>query len=517
MKQTTKKLLSFVLAVVLCMTSIPTSYSTVYAKDTENIQVYSTVLWPEYATEDYYTITVDSIGRKATLEYTFVTKPDEWKSMNLTLLAKVTVKRQYDNFVNTNTQGIQVLHEYYNSEDRTVTKVLDFSKTAIKNYESTATPNGTEGTIDKYELLIRNTTNMSIMDGDFYIKGGKLSFEPYHSHEEDVLSHLTKQYKPTDFAKFTTNDYNAYNKNGFLNTLQTKVKEITAGCNSDFEKYIAIHDWICSNISYDYPAYNMILGMSNPPNKQELFHIASNPEKVYTYQRAVCDGYSNLARLMFLSAGIPCMKIIGLSASGHSDIGIDQLYYILPDTMLTERADSHAWNAIYLNGSWMFADFTWDAGGKYYGDNSAQNVAPYMAGYKWSNCTAYTFGNGHISFFGPNGRFPFTTKELYPNQNNLENVLSKNPAISKITPANGTISLSWKKISGAKGYEIQCSRNKKFTSIDKITQTSASKTSVKLSKLKKKTTYYLRVRSYTTSYGTPVYGPWSSVKKIKTK
>ena len=36
-------------------------------------------------------------------------------------------------------------------------------------------------------------------------------------------------------------------------------------------------------------------------------------------------------------------------------------------------------------------------------------------------------------------------------------------------------------------------------------------------KLKKKKTYYVRVRAYTLSNGKKVYGKWSSVKKVKIK
>ena len=43
------------------------------------------------------------------------------------------------------------------------------------------------------------------------------------------------------------------------------------------------------------------------------------------------------------------------------------------------------------------------------------------------------------------------------------------------------------------------------------------KTKVKISKLKKKKKYYVRVRAYKSVSGKKVYGAWSKVKTVKTK
>lgn len=46
---------------------------------------------------------------------------------------------------------------------------------------------------------------------------------------------------------------------------------------------------------------------------------------------------------------------------------------------------------------------------------------------------------------------------------------------------------------------------------------STTKTKYTVKKLKKKKTYYMRVRAYTLWNGKKVYGKWSSVKKVKIK
>jgi uncharacterized repeat protein (TIGR02543 family) len=82
---------------------------------------------------------------------------------------------------------------------------------------------------------------------------------------------------------------------------------------------------------------------------------------------------------------------------------------------------------------------------------------------------------------------------------------------------SGKLSVSFKKVSGAKGYVITYSTSKKFTSstTKKVAVTSTKKT---LTKLKKGKTYYVKVRAYKTdSTGKKIYGAYSKVKKIKVK
>ena len=76
------------------------------------------------------------------------------------------------------------------------------------------------------------------------------------------------------------------------------------------------------------------------------------------------------------------------------------------------------------------------------------------------------------------------------------------------------ILLKYKKVSGAKGYEISYSTDKKFKKA--VTKKNTAKTSYTISKLKKGKTYYVRIRAYKMdSTGKKVYGKYSSVKKVK--
>lgn len=92
--------------------------------------------------------------------------------------------------------------------------------------------------------------------------------------------------------------------------------------------------------------------------------------------------------------------------------------------------------------------------------------------------------------------------------------------VKKVTAKNSgkkTVTLSWEKVTGAKGYQIQYALNKKFTKKKKAKFINKGKGKATIKKLKKKKTYYFRVRAYKLNGKKKIYGKWSSVKKVKIK
>lgn len=93
------------------------------------------------------------------------------------------------------------------------------------------------------------------------------------------------------------------------------------------------------------------------------------------------------------------------------------------------------------------------------------------------------------------------------------------PKIDKLTAKESGFSVTPDiSESFADGIEIQYSTDKKFgKSVKTKTVKNHSDNAVSIEKLKKKTTYYVRVRAYHKSGKTKVYSSWSSVKSVKTK
>ncbi len=186
------------------------------------------------------------------------------------------------------------------------------------------------------------------------------------------------------------------------------------------------------------------------------------------------------------------------------------------------------------NGWWWLRSpgiFPYYAENVYYGgcvagyilanDNSSIAIRPALhlnlSSNKWSKA-------GTVSSDGKESVIPYKpTTTVKPTQTSQPKSVAKPTKISapgkvtKFTAKNKkkkSVTLTWKKDSGAKGYQIQYASNKKLKK-KKSKLTTETKFTVK--KLKKKKTYYFRVRAYKLNGKKKVYGKWSGVKKIKIK
>ena len=94
------------------------------------------------------------------------------------------------------------------------------------------------------------------------------------------------------------------------------------------------------------------------------------------------------------------------------------------------------------------------------------------------------------------------------------------PTIQTPKAAKKAVSVKWKKVAKAQvtGYQVMVATNKKFTkNVNKTFVNGYNKTSKKMTKLKAKKTYYVKVRTYKTVKGVKIYSDWSKVKTVKTK
>lgn len=102
---------------------------------------------------------------------------------------------------------------------------------------------------------------------------------------------------------------------------------------------------------------------------------------------------------------------------------------------------------------------------------------------------------------------------------NMKITTLKKTSISKLTNVKGKkVKVSYKKVANAKGYEVQYSTSKKFSQNVK-TKNAGAKTSITLSKLTKKKTYYVRVRAYIIDGNgqKELVSAWSTTKKVTIK
>ncbi|MCR5586124.1 MAG: hypothetical protein K6F77_01150 [Lachnospiraceae bacterium] len=146
-------------------------------------------------------------------------------------------------------------------------------------------------------------------------------------------------------------------------------------------------------------------------------------------------------------------------------------------------------------------------------NNSEKSVAVNNVG-----VLKYTLDPGtyYVKFQGyGSGKFTFRVSQLgtvaeTDDSNKLGKVTIKSVKNNK----KGSVLIKWYDVDGADGYDIQYSLKKSFSG-KKTKKSSYSMVNIK--KLKKKKTYYIRVRAFVITDEGKVYGSWSKVKTVKIK
>lgn len=114
--------------------------------------------------------------------------------------------------------------------------------------------------------------------------------------------------------------------------------ELTDDQPTDSLKVKAIYMWMTKHIEYD--VWGLTYGGGS----------YTNPNDILRHRKAVCLGYSILFDSMCAVAGIPCEPVYGY---------VYMPWYEIGDTFFL---DSHAWNAVQIDGEWKLIDATWGAG-----------------------------------------------------------------------------------------------------------------------------------------------------------
>lgn len=156
----------------------------------------------------------------------------------------------------------------------------------------------------------------------------------------------------------------------------TLANEITQGLDSDYDKALALHDWVAKNIFYDTDSVD--------GNTNAAPYIATD---VLKSRRAVCLGYANLYASLCRSLNIPCNVVTGYALGfGTGDTRWN-------NENISTTDGNHAWNEVYIDDRWVIVDTTWDSKNKL-----TDNV-----GYKNENIS-HLFFDANLKFFSNNHR-----------------------------------------------------------------------------------------------------------------
>lgn len=164
-----------------------------------------------------------------------------------------------------------------------------------------------------------------------------------------------------------------------------KAKEVLAQiCTdqmTDYQKALAIYDWIITNNEYDNTTYDSALG--TPFSSDNLSEMSFYASGMLLNNLAVCKGISQTFSLMCNIEGIKTLETFGIVGSGidwanvdfsvsAKEIGMAMMGLSQnPQAIATanlladfETVGAHSWNRVYLDAGegeqWYIVDATWD-------------------------------------------------------------------------------------------------------------------------------------------------------------
>ena len=143
------------------------------------------------------------------------------------------------------------------------------------------------------------------------------------------ISYLIMAVMVTIKSEFLYNDKQITETENKLRQIIAKISSRLTPQMSHYEKELALHDCLASNISYDDSGVN---------------NTSGSVVGALVMKRAVCEGYAKAFKMLCDQNGLPSIVVTG-TAKAH-----DKPYEEL-----------HAWNIVRLNKECYHVDVTWDS------------------------------------------------------------------------------------------------------------------------------------------------------------
>ena len=113
------------------------------------------------------------------------------------------------------------------------------------------------------------------------------------------------------------------------NVCQSFISQNISEYMTDYDKELAIHDYIINNCEYGFSD-------NNDDSEYSAYGALVNG-------KAVCSGYAAATNLLLMCVGIDSNVITGLATN-----------------LETGETENHAWNQVKIGGEWYHLDTTWD-------------------------------------------------------------------------------------------------------------------------------------------------------------
>ncbi len=223
----------------------------------------------------------------------------------------------YNQYISRNSMGMRELTiaDYQHTNHPTKVAAGDTEvrqNTAVTPTSYTDTPRASD--FDDFKINDRTTTMMV--------------------YNSDQLYYAVQNGARPTFPNTTAPAYTAYN------AAKDVLREIVDDSMTDYEKTLAIFDWLCYTVKYDYNLVDLTSTNNATIYDYRGFYIEG---VLFDNGQAVCDGIAKTFALMCNIEGIDCYKVTGMASGG-----------------------GHAWDKVRLDldndgtGEWYAVDPTWN-------------------------------------------------------------------------------------------------------------------------------------------------------------
>ncbi len=125
-----------------------------------------------------------------------------------------------------------------------------------------------------------------------------------------------------------------------MNKAKEVLREILDDKMCDYEKVLAIYDWLTNNVIYDRGLTTLSSKLDKDSDLYRSLYKNTSfyAEGVFLYKVAVCNGIGAAFSIMCNIEGIPAYKVMGSVSSGN-----------------------HTWGKVFVNNEWFVCDPTWSS------------------------------------------------------------------------------------------------------------------------------------------------------------
>lgn len=267
-------------------------------------------------------------------------------------------------------QNFSLLKENFTKPGSKINNPLEFYNAlayALANFESSITLNISNYNKAIYKLDVIHEVLHQHPNLDYGYVGARGSVSSYSYSTEAIMN--------INFNYSYPKEYMQYMKKASQDRVKDIIDKLIKQGMSDYEKEVALHDYLLKNAEYDKRLYD-----------------GNMPEESYTDYgvlvkgTGVCDSYAKAMYRLLNSAGIETLYVTGDAIDGRNTI-------------------PHAWNIVKLDGEYYNLDATWN-------DPIVYNKPQGIIRYTYFNITDEKLSKDHI---WDRSKYPECTSEKYMN------------------------------------------------------------------------------------------------------